>query len=251
MRFLLAPVLLAATAVLAQPLDGGSALSASELIAQASERYEADDWQQAADRFKAAFDAAPGLGVAHYRFAATVFRALEGDGCHELSYPRSEAIDHLATSLRLDPALRTRLEGDPDFARFRETASYHALLGTDLRSAKGLAAVLPRLRLRAPTVSDSGPLFTLQFHAGGAVDVLDRELSNDGWTWVKRVGTWRVEPAVIDGKRALVLVLKALATKSVPAIQYSGVVTVGPVVLRFETGKDGRAFASDEWIDCR
>jgi hypothetical protein len=252
MRLLLAALLIVAISAPAQPRDAGSAPATSEVMVQGSARYAAGEFQQAADRFRAAFEANPDQALAHYRFAATVFRALQEDGCRGLSYSLAEAIEHLATSLRLDKALIERLRSDPDFAGFRGTARYHALLGVDTQSPEGLADILPRLKLRSPTVADSGPFHKLEFQPGGAVDVLDHELDAVGWRDVRRVGTWRLKQRVVHGKKVLLLELDAPATSSWPAIHYSGRVVVGPVELVLEASKAGEGpfFASDHWAEC-
>lgn len=246
--------LVVASAAVAQPLDAGVARSAKELNAEGYEFYKAWKWQSAADRFKDAFTANPKLAIAHYNFAATAFRALQYDGCAGVSYPLTEAVDHLARSLQLDQGRLNRLKVDPDFAEFRQTVGYFSLLGADTHSAAGIAAVLPKLKLRAPSNQDSGPAFELQFHQSGVVDVLDHDLDGLGgsWTWVKRRGrgTWRIKQAFIDGGRSILLELSAPTTRYLPALNFSGTVTVGPLDLVLKDEKNWPFFAADAWVVC-
>ncbi len=250
MRTLLPMLLIVSSIAGAQPTDAGTARSAKQLNVDGYELYKAGEWQQAADRFKDAFTADPKLAIAHYNFASTAFRSRQADGCAELSYPLTEAIEHLATSLRLDKGRLARLATDPDFTEFRQTARYHTLRGANLDSVRGLAAVLPKLKLRAPTRADSGPSFRLEFHPGGAVDVFDNVQSEHGWGWLKRPGSWRLKRIAADGGQTIVLELDAPATQHVPSLRYSGVVEVGPLSLVLRESKVWPFFASDEWVEC-
>jgi hypothetical protein len=98
--------------------DGGTPTvprSAEALNAEGEAFYKQGRLQLAADRFWDAFTANPRLAIAHYNYAATVFRSLQADGCAVLGQPVDEATSHLELSTRFDEARIQRLKVDPDF----------------------------------------------------------------------------------------------------------------------------------------
>lgn len=246
-RVALTLTLLAAAQVAAQSSDGGARL-ASVLDAEGLELSRQGNMREAADRFREACTADPSLAAGHYHFAAAVFGSIRADGCKPAA-SADEAFEHLARSVQLDKRLLTRLARDPDFEEFRHTAAYFVLGGADVQSAAGVTALLPKLRLHAPSHHDSGPLYRLEFHADGTVDVLDHTFDGGVWSWTKRRGAWKVRSTVTDGGRGVLVEVKAPASGDVPAMKASGRVSAGSRGLVIE-GENGRVFAEDSWGVC-
>lgn len=235
--------MLVATVVAAQSSDAGTR-PAKALNVEGYDLYKEAKWQEAAERFREAFSADPKLAIAHYNFAATVFRSIRSDGCNP-SASYDEAFEHLARSLQLDKRRLKRIEEDPDFEEFRHTAGYFVLIGSDVHSVAGITALLPKLRISAPSLQDSGPLFRLEFHPDGTLDLLDHDLLQSGsWTWTRRPGTWRAKPTVSDGGRAVLVEISAPAKGAFPALNHSGLVSAGRGGLLFPD-ENGRPFAAD------
>lgn len=244
---IMAVTVLGATLAAAESPDGGTR-SAKALDAEGDELFKAGKWHAATARFREAFTAEPKLAAAHYHFAATVFRSIRADGCSP-SASTDEASEHLALSLHLDPRQLKRVAKDPDFDEFRHTAGYFAMIGHDVQSAAGISALLPKLHLHAPSLHDSGPLFRLEFHADGTLEVLDHTFEGGAWTWAKRAGSWKTRSTVADGGRSVLVELKAPATGALPALNYSGVVFAGRAGLVLP-GERGQTFAADDWGVC-
>jgi tetratricopeptide (TPR) repeat protein len=240
---------LALTVLLLSGAPDGGTHSAKELNVEGYELYKANKWKEAADRFKEAFTADPKLAIAHYNFAATIFRALQDDGCDQL-YPLDEALEHLRTSIGLDPKRLARLKEDPDFAEFRHTARYFELLGANLASAAELTALFPKLKFKASSTSDMGPMLRVQFLENGVVSASDRVDLGTEFDWAQRTGRWRIKRVRGDaGVGVLQLELELPATKKVPALKYRGLIQLTPVELRL-TGAEWLPFLSDAWAEC-
>lgn len=224
--------------------DGGR--SARTLEAEGSALSKEGHWQAAAERLREAIAVDPTYALARYQFAASVFLSIRSDGCRPAA-STAEAFDHLVRSVQLDRRLLKRLAQDPEFEEFRHTAGYFTLIGDDVHSVKGLRVLLPKLRVHAPSTQDSGPLFRLEFHADGTLDVFDHVLSTESWTWTKRSGRWRARPSV-SGHGALVE-LDVPGKNDAPALHASYGVSAGRDGL-VVVGEGGELFAVDTWGHC-
>lgn len=123
------------------------------------------------------------------------------------------------------------------------------MIGHDVQSVAGLSALLPKLHLHAPSLHDSGPLFRLEFHADGTLEVLDHTFEGGAWTWTKRAGAWKARSTVAGGGRSVLIEIKAPAAGAFPALNYSGVVSAGRGGLVLP-GERGQTFAADDWGVC-
>lgn len=223
------------------------AVSAKALNAEGFALYQSQKWQEAADRFKAAFTADPKLAIAHYNFAATIFAAVQADPCAEPPYELEEALGHLVTSIRLDPKRRERMKVDPDFTGFRGSARYHAVLGADIHSKKGLTAAFPKMRFFAPSGHDH-PFYWLHFRERGVLEVDDRDDAPK-----MRKGRWRIHERKADGgRKVLELEVDVPGTDELNPLRYRAPIHIGPIELRVAE-PDAETFhplLTDGWAWC-
>lgn len=190
--------------------DGGTASSsAQQLNADGYELKAAGRLDEAIDLFERSVEADPRLAVAHYNLAAAKAKQ---------AYDRAVILDHLATSIRLDPGLRARAAVDPDFGVLARTVRFQQqVLGANLDSRAGLTRMLPQVQWHAgPQFSDMGPGWRLTFKRSGVAvfetrHEVDQEDGGLHVEWRRRQGRWQVIDRDREGRFGVQVDLPASA----------------------------------------
>lgn len=155
--------------------------------------YQAKQYPEALEKFRAAIAADGSHALSHYNFAATL-ALLRGQGkvCEFDAYPGA-ILDHLEAAVRLDERRRQRMKADRDFDSIRGTLRYQQLLGRSPKVEKDARALLTALTWRAPATGAYGNPLTLTLAADGSCSLDQLVLTDDAVKHEVTRGRWKLK----------------------------------------------------------
>lgn len=170
-----------------------AASPAAPLNAEGFRLYQAKQYPQALEKFRAAVAADGAHALAHYNLAATL-ALLRGQGkvCDFDAYPGA-ILDHLEASVRLDERRRQRMKVDRDFDSIRHTLRYQRLLGRSPRVQQDVQALLVAITWLTPAVGAWGNTTTLELAADGTFTLRRLQLEGDEVKHQLTRGRWQVK----------------------------------------------------------
>ncbi|MDC0707802.1 hypothetical protein POL68_04910 [Stigmatella sp. ncwal1] len=187
-RWPLLLVLLVASPILGQPAK------ARGLNTEGFRLYQAGQYAQALERFRAAAQANPRYALAHYNVAATlgVLRK-QKKVCEHEAY-LATILEHLTLAVELDPQRLKRAQQDADLDPIRATVGWQKLLGRSPSRAEDVPLILRAVDWYGPGVGVYGTLVRLHFQEKGKLVLKRKTVSDEGLTEEKALtGTYTVK----------------------------------------------------------
>src|SRR6218665_1611801 len=150
-------------------LSAPPAPSARTLNTEGFRLYQAGQYTEALEKFRAATRANPKMALAHYNVAATlgVLRQ-KGKICEAEAY-RETILEYLKRSVELDKRRLARAREDSDLDVIRDTVGWQLLLGRSLKKTSDLPEILQKVTWSIIPAGVMSPRLTLTFSASGRV----------------------------------------------------------------------------------
>ncbi len=170
-----------------------TASPAAPLNTEGFRLYQAKQYPEALEKFRAAVAADETHALSHYNLAATL-ALLRGQGkvCEFDAY-QGAVLDHLERAVQLDARRRKRMQQDKDFDSVRDTLRYQRLLGRKPAVEKDAAALFVALAWYAPAVGAFGNAAELHLKSDGTFTLGRLLMENDELRRDVTAGRFRVK----------------------------------------------------------
>jgi len=174
--------------------------AAEQHNSQGMHAYDAREYDGAAESFLQAMEADPTWAIPPFnRACALALHKQHNDRC---AVERSEILDLVELSIKLDARRRKKAKSDSDLTIIRDSVRYQLLIGRSI--TKDLAVILDEVSWYGPSPGVYGPMAGIDFD-GELVKVWQLKIDDEGTPSKRhRKGTWRVVGKkvviTIDGK---------------------------------------------------